>query len=82
MIKLGLSENKAKALMRFYDLTEKISILPVYYQNKFRSLGFNSLLLAPFIDQEKWEIVIRILDIVNENTSYGELYRIIKRRCY
>lgn len=81
MIKLGYDENDAKALNRFYDLIQKISGLPQQYQKKFRLLGTKSILLAPFIDQKRWDHVIKILDKVDENTTYGELYDMVKSGC-
>ena len=66
----------------FHDLIQKISGLPQQYQKKFRLLGTKSILLAPFIDQKRWEHVIKILDMVDENTTYGELYDIVKSGCH
>ena len=42
----------------------------------------NRYYLFLIIDQKRWERVIKILDMVDENTTYGELYDIVKSGCH
>ncbi|MFC4077130.1 hypothetical protein [Salinithrix halophila] len=79
ILQLNIEMHHAKMLIRYFEHMKNIQHLPIEMQEKFKDLGFKSLLLGHLIDQKNWDDLKLILNDIEPDIERSELYKIVKR---